>query len=321
MNRLLSLLPLVALMLVGCRSGGPTVNPFMGSATVPAQPTGAIGPGANNAPYYPPNVVPGQPSTVPPSGPYGVPPNTLQPGWNPQGTGAMNSAPNNGQFAAAPNALRSSGEIVDLDSQMRANSTGMYDPNVRQASAAMPANTNTVTISNPVSYKNASESAVRVPTDSSPLVTQRLQLPAVVQAAPITAAPAAQYQQQPTTMYDPRQTYVQTIAPTQTATAQPAYTPQSMPAARVYAGNQPYAMTVTQQQFQPYYPAGQQIQLQPIPQYQPTLVASNSTGMPTLATSPSPAYSTTLASAQTPVTQQLPAMEITDLPPARSAFP
>jgi hypothetical protein len=320
MYRLLSLLPLV-LLLVGCRSTGKSVNPFLGSTTVPAQPTGAIGPGANNAaPYYPPNVVPGQPSGIPTGSPYSPPITTGQPQWMPQGTGSLDNTPASGQYAATPNVFRASGDVVDLDAQMRtaANSASNYDPQV-QAAGASPAasNTNTLSIGNPVSYGNAQESAVRVPTDNSPLVTQRLQLPPIVQFTPVATAPAPQ-QLQPSyspPVYNTQAGYTQTLLPAQrnvtpVAALNSNSGQQIVPAAQAamaYSGTRPIAMTVIQQQIQPQYQ--QQIQLQPIPQYGPTGVSSSPSGVPTLATGP------TLATAQTPAIRTMPAVEFDNLPP------
>jgi hypothetical protein len=315
MHRLLSLLPLV-LLLVGCRSAGPTVNPFMGSTTVPAQPTGAIGAGNVAPPYYPPNVAPGQPTGMPSASPYGAPA-AGQPTWMPQGTGAVGNNPANGQYAAMPNAYQASGNVVDLDAQMK--NSAMYDPQVQPASAT----SNSITISNPISYSNPQESAVRVPTDSSPLVTQRQQLPPVVQFAPV-AAPQSMQQLQPQyspTVYNTQAGYAQTIIPAQRSAApltalssssgqQMKVAPQGTPASLVYG--------VTQQEIQPQHQ--QHIQLQPIPQHQLTTVSSRSDGVPTLASGPTLAAGPTLAVAQTPVTRIMPVVDFADLPPARGVI-
>lgn len=304
MRCLLSLLPLV-LLLVGCRSAGPTVNPFMGSATVPAQPTGAIGGGNTAPPYYPPNVTPGTPVGAPAASPYGAPPANGAPTWMPS-TGSTGSNMN-GQYAAVPNGFQPAGNVVNLDAQMQ-NSAAMYDSQVQPASL----NSNTLVISNPVTSSNPEESAVRVPTDSSPLVTQRQQLPPVVQFETV-AAP----QQQPMpprytpTVYNTQAGYAQTIIPAQRSAApltalssssgqQMAVAPQGTPASLVYG--------VTQQEIQ------QQGQLQPIPQYQAATVASRSNGVPTLAAGP------TLAVAQTSATRIMPAVDFADLPPARGVI-
>lgn len=303
MRRLPYLLPLM-LLLVGCRSTGPTVNPFMGSTTVPAQPTGAIGPGAN-APYYPPNIVPGQPMNAPPAGAFGVPANMGQPQWMPQGTGAVGNPSTSASFAAGSNPNLGAAPSI-------------YDPQVRPASATMPvATSNGLAISNPVSFPVSSESAVRVPSDTAPLVTQRQPATPAVSFAP-TAANASLVSSSAPSVYQAQPSHVQTLLPAQASplplnayspTASPpmSVAPQSMPAAQVYGGAHPWPTSVAQQ------PAP----LQPIPQAYTPAQTTALGGTPTLAGAPTLAYAPTLASSQMNVIRQMPAVEFTDLPPLR----
>ena len=301
--RWLPIFLMAAALQAGCRGAAPTANPF-GPTRVPAPGTGQAA-GGNVAPYYPNNSAPA-PGTVPPGGfsPTG--------NWQPMGAVESPNSPT-GLAANSPAA----GQLPN------ANLAVMPDAVNSAPGIRFPAE-----IANAATFR---ESAISVPADSEVLVPAREAATSNLATNSLAAAPS-----------DPqaaaaRQAFIQTLQPR----AQPA---AAAPPTTLYATPQPQLQPTSQAQpvqyQQPLFAHGQlqsytQIASQPMPMRQcvpctPRAVAArqaviqcdpcNTAGTsrsfatfapgrtPTLATAPKLASGPTLA----PV-------EITELPPARSA--